>query len=73
MYAHVEALLKGKLGRRNLLITVPPGFMKSSIVSVMAPAWRWINRPSWRAIFASGNPGVAVRDSLKCRAILDSQ
>src|SRR5437764_7572976 len=32
--AHVEALVKGTLGKRNLIINVPPGSMKSTIVSV---------------------------------------
>ncbi len=72
MCDHVEALLTGKLGKTNLIITVPPGAMKSTIVSVATPAWQWINRPQWRAIHASGNFQVSVRDSLRCRAILDS-
>jgi len=69
---HVQALLEGRLAKRNLLINVPPGSMKSTIVSVCAPAWWWIHKPSWRGIFASGNEGVALRDSIKCRDILDS-
>lgn len=69
---HVQALLEGRLGKQNLIINVPPGSMKSTIVSVCAPAWMWLHRPSWRGIFASGNEGVAIRDSLKCRDILDS-
>lgn len=69
---HVEALLTGQLGKRNLIVTIPPGTMKSTIVSVAAPAWVWVNRPQWRGIFASGNPVVSVRDSLRCRSILDS-
>src|SRR5437879_5168599 len=69
---HVQALLEGKLGKQNLLITIPPGTLKSSIVSVAAPAWRWINAPHERMVFASGTASVAARDSLRCRAILDS-
>ena len=72
MCDHVEALLSGKLGKTNLIIAVPPGTMKSTIVSVATPAWMWINQPQWRAIHASGNFQVSVRDSLRCRAILDS-
>ena len=34
---HVEALLTGKLGKRNLAVLVPPGFAKSTVVSVAAP------------------------------------
>lgn len=70
---HVQAHLERKLGKQNLLIAVPPGSSKSTIVSVGAPAWKWIRNPAWRAIFASTNEGVSVRDSLKCRSVLDSQ
>jgi predicted phage terminase large subunit-like protein len=73
MCAHVQALLEGKLALQNLMELVPPGFGKSTVVSVMAPAWRWIRQPSWRAIFASGNATVSLRDSMKCRDIVESQ
>jgi predicted phage terminase large subunit-like protein len=69
--AHVEALLLGTLGKQNLLVMVPPGFMKSTIVSVCAPVWMWIRRPSWRAMLASGNERVSTRDSLKRRFLID--
>ena len=81
---HLQALVEGRLvrdGRRlqNLIINVPPGSMKSTIVSVCLTAWAWIQRsglghlgPGFRGLFASGNEGVAIRDSLKCRDILDS-
>lgn len=70
--AHVQALLEGRLSKRNLVVNIPPGFAKSTIVSVCTPAWRWILKPAWRSIFASGNPAVSTRDSMKCRAILES-
>jgi predicted phage terminase large subunit-like protein len=69
---HLEALVFGKLGTRNLIVNVPPGSMKSTLVSVMLPAWLWVRVPTWRGIFASGSGTVATRDSLKCRAIVDS-
>jgi predicted phage terminase large subunit-like protein len=71
--AHVEALLLGTLGKQNLMVLVPPGFMKSTVVSVCAPAWRWIKFPSWRAMFASGNERVSTRDSLKRRTLIDGR
>ncbi len=75
---HVEALLldKGPDGKpcpQNLLLNVPPGTMKSLIFSVCAPAWMWLFRPSWRAIYASGTPSVVTRDSLKCRNLIKSE
>jgi len=74
---HVQALLEDRLVRdgrviRNLVINVPPGTSKSTITSVCLPAWKWIRNPAWRGLFASGNENVAVRDSIKCRSLLDS-
>ena len=69
---HVQALLEGRLGKKNLAINVPPGSMKSTIVSVCAPAWQWLHDAGWRGIFASGSDSVAMRDSIKCRDILES-
>lgn len=75
---HVEALLLDKPGAdgspcpQNLLMNVPPGSMKSLIFSVFAPAWVWLFRPGWRAIYASGNPAVVTRDSLKTRQLVTS-
>jgi len=57
---------------RNLLINVPPGSAKSRIISVCTPAWMWLHWPSWRAIFMSANPRVALRDSDYCRQMIES-
>ena len=72
MCDHVQSLLDGTLGKQNLLICVPPGSAKSSVVSVAAPAWLWIRDPARRMTFASGNPSVATRDSLRTRTIVES-
>jgi predicted phage terminase large subunit-like protein len=70
--AHVQALLEGRIPQRNLLCNVPPGSMKSRIVSVCTTPWVWLHDPSWRAIYASGNPDVAIRDSSYARDLIDS-
>jgi predicted phage terminase large subunit-like protein len=69
---HTQALLEGTLGKRNLMVLVPPGFIKSTLVSVCAPSWKWVRSPSWRALCASGNERVTIRDSLKRRHLLTS-
>lgn len=69
---HVQALLEGRIPKNRLLINVPPGSMKSRIVSVCAPAWWWIEHADWRAIFASANPRVTIRDSVYCRQLIES-
>src|SRR6185437_11862743 len=69
---HVQALLERRLEKRNLIINIPPGTAKSRIVSVCAPAWMWLRYPTWRGVFASGNPRVSTRDSLYTRQIIES-
>src|SRR5258708_7036592 len=43
---HLEAVSYGRI--RNLLINVPPRHMKSSLVSVLWPAWEWTRWPERR-------------------------
>jgi len=70
---HVQAFLEKRLDKRNLIINVPPGSMKSTIISVMSPAWMWLHNPSWRGLFFSGNESIGLRDSMKCRDIIESE
>lgn len=56
----------------NLIINVPPGTMKSRVVSVCFPAWAWLICPDWRSTYVSGNPRVALRDSVFCRQLIES-
>jgi len=72
---HLEAVTKGiatEEGIKRLLINVPPGHMKSLIINVFWPAWVWLRRPSWRALFLSYDSAVGVRDSVKCRDLITS-
>lgn len=70
---HVQALVENKLSKNNLIMNVPPGSSKSTIVSVCLPAWIWLKRPAYRGVFASGNDKVRTRDSLKCRMIMEDR
>lgn len=67
---HLEAITKGEI--RNLIISVPPRHMKSISVSVMWPAWTWLKKPSARWIFASYAGPLSIRDSIKCRRLIES-
>lgn len=57
---------------KDLIITMPPRHMKSLSVSVFWPTWVWINHPHHRWIFSSYAAGLATRDSVKCRRIIES-
>lgn len=67
---HLQAIRDGSILR--LLINIPPGHMKSLLVSVFWPAWMWIDRPEWRSLFSSYSMELALRDSVKCRDLIAS-
>lgn len=69
---HLQALLTDTLGKQNLLANVSPGSAKSTIVSVAAPAWMWLRKPSWSGTFAAADDYVCTRDSEKCRDVVKS-
>jgi hypothetical protein len=46
--------------------------MKSLLVSVLWPAWEWINHPALRWSFASYGGQLSIRDSVKCRRLIES-
>lgn len=67
---HLEAVARGQI--RELLINIPPGHMKSLLVSVFWPAWQWTRAPGWRALFSSYASDLAIRDSVRCRNLIES-
>lgn len=67
---HLEAVSRDEI--QNLVIAIPPGCMKSILVSVAFPAWEWIKRPELRYLGASYGIDLAIRDSMKCRDIIMS-
>src|SRR6266850_1425394 len=68
---HLQAVTDGQI--HNLLINMPPRSMKSLCVSVFWPMWEWTTRPHIRWMYSSYALSLAVRDSLKCRRIIDSE
>lgn len=67
---HLEAVSCGDI--ENLLINIPPGCMKSILVSVAWPAWEWVQHPELRVLGASYGADLAIRDAQKCRDIVMS-
>lgn len=67
---HLEACADGQI--RNLLINVPPRHMKSLAVSVFFPVWMWIRKPETRFLYSSYALSLSIRDSRKCRQIIES-
>lgn len=67
---HLEAVTHHQI--RNLIINMPPRHMKSLLVSVFWFTWVWTFRPESRWIFSSYADVLSIRDSLKCRRIIQS-
>ena len=70
--AHLEAVTDGRITR--LLMNVPPGSMKSLLTGVIWPAWEWGPRgmPQSRLLGRAHKQDLAVRDSMKCRRLIQS-
>jgi predicted phage terminase large subunit-like protein len=68
---HLMAVSAGQI--LNLVITVPPGTTKTTIVSVMWPAWEWIAKPWIRWLCAANEDGLVTRDAVACRRLIESQ
>lgn len=67
---HLEALYKLDINR--LLINCPPRIGKSNVCSVIFPAWVWTNKPHLRFLYSSYAQSLSVRDSIKCRRLIQS-
>lgn len=71
MCRELEAVLAGDV--RELVFCVPPGKMKSLVVSVFFPAWEWLHRPEERYLCVANDPALAVRDSKRMRDLVSSR
>lgn len=70
---HLEGVTHGNIYR--LLMNVPPGTMKSLLTSVIWPAWEWgpKGKQSMRYLGTAHKQDLAVRDSTKCRRLIQSE
>lgn len=58
--------------KHDLVINVPPGTSKSTICSIMFPAWTWTRKADSRHICTSYSHILALDLSRKCRDIVQS-
>jgi predicted phage terminase large subunit-like protein len=74
---HLQAVVDGEIKR--LIINVPPRHGKSILTSVAFPAWTWAqpvksptSGPGVPFLYASYNDKLSLRDSVKCRRLIES-
>lgn len=68
----VEKVVKREDKDYDLIINIPPGTTKSTIVTVMLPVWSWINDPSIRTLTASYSASLSTDHAIKSRDIIRS-
>lgn len=70
---HLEAVSRGEIKR--IIVSVPPGFCKSTLISVMYPAWQWGPRgAAWqRFITASHTDKLTIDFNRRCRMVIESE
>lgn len=56
----------------DLIINIPPGTSKSTIATVMLPAWAWVIDPTIRNLTASYSASLSTDHALKSRDIIRS-
>ena len=57
----------------DLIVNVPPGSSKSTIISVVAPMWCWANDPSMRILVATHQAELGTDLSRKSREVLTNE
>lgn len=74
---HLQAVVDGDI--RRLVINIPPRCSKSSLTSVAFPAWVWAqpwasptSGPGVQFLHASYAQQLSLRDSVKCRRLIES-
>jgi len=74
---HLQAVADGDI--RRLIINIPPRCAKSTLTSVAFPAWVWCqpwntatSGPGVQFLHASYAQQLSLRDSVKCRRLIES-
>lgn len=57
----------------DLIINIPPGTTKSTIITIMFPAWLWANDPTIRIITNSYSGDLSIEHSTKSKDIIVSE
>lgn len=70
LQAVAERVFRWELRAHDLVVNVPPGSTKSTIASIMFPAWVWTRMPSARTICASYTHSLSLDLSRKCRMVV---
>lgn len=69
---HAMKVIRGEDCMETLIINVPPGSSKSTIVTIAFPIWVWLHNPTLASTNVSYSGELSKRHANKSRAITDS-
>ncbi len=72
MQTVAERVFRSEKRAYDLVINVPPGTSKSTVVSILFPAWVWTRMPGARFLSATHTDKLALDLSSKCRDVIIS-
>lgn len=67
-----ESIIAREAKPYDLIINIPPGSTKSTIATIMWPAWLWVKDPTIRIITNSYSMDLSIEHSTKSRDIITS-
>jgi hypothetical protein len=67
-----ERVFAGEAKEHDLVINISPGTSKSSICSILFPAWVWTRMPEARFICASHTDNLVLDLATRCRKVIRS-
>lgn len=70
MCEHLQAVQQMEI--RNLLCNLPPRMGKSTLFSVLFPAWCWTIEPTLRFLYVAYSEKLTLRDSINTRRLIAS-
>lgn len=70
--ADAERVFRNEPREHDTVVNIPPGTTKSTILSIMAPAWVHARRPDMRVLAASHTQLLVFELGRKCRMVEDS-
>lgn len=65
-------VIRGQKRIKDLVVNVPPGTSKSSIISICLNAWVWIHNPSMRFLTTSYSPELAADHAKATKRLIQS-
>lgn len=67
-----DCIIKREPKPYDLIINIPPGTTKSTIVTIMWPAWLWTIDPTIRIITNSYSGSLSIEHAMKSKDIIES-